>query len=71
MKPWMAVVIVVVVLAAGLWMMAPSDEPAGGSGGTVSTSNEKIAVISKGDRVEIAGHLESGRFTIVEFTADW
>ena len=72
MKPWMAIVIVVATLAVGLWLMAPRGEPArtGGSVGS-SATDEKIATISKGSRVEIPEHLKDGRFTIVEFTADW
>jgi hypothetical protein len=72
MKPWVAVVIVLVVLAGGLALMAPRDEPATPGGPMDSAaSDEKIAVISKGSRVDIPPHLKSGRFTIVEFTADW
>ena len=39
----------------------------GGSSG----SNQKIATISTGERVEIASHLRAGTWTVVEFTADW
>lgn len=73
MKPWMAIVIVVATLGAGLALMAPRhSEPqaTGGAMGSAAT-NDKIAVISTGKRVEIAEHLKDGRFTIVEFTADW
>ena len=76
MKPWMAIVIVVATLAVGLAIMAPrrdasgSDSSKGGSVGSAAT-DEKIAVISSGKKVEIAEHLKEGRFTIVEFTADW
>lgn len=73
MKPWMAIVVVIVALALGLWLMTPDARkaPSGGGATGAESNTEKIATISKGERVEIAQHLRDGRFTIVEFTADW
>lgn len=75
MKPFLAILIVLAVLAAGLWLMAPKDQGAAGAGAKgsagVKPNDDKIATISKGERVEIEQHLVAGRFTVVEFTADW
>jgi hypothetical protein len=32
---------------------------------------ERIDWISNGERVEITDHLEAGKLTVIEFTADW
>lgn len=78
MKPWMGIVIVIAVLVAGMWLMAPGDGPAPAPQGAASpgaagskATDDKIAVISRGSSVDIAEHLKEGRFTVVEFTADW
>lgn len=76
MKPWMGIVIVIAVLVAGMWLMASGEAPApsvptaSGAAGSKAT-DDKIAVISRGASVDIAEHLQDGRFTVVEFSADW
>ena len=78
MKPWMGIVIVVAVLGAGMWLMAPGRTPAPAPQGAATTggigskaTDDKIAVISHGSSVDIGEHLKDGRFTVVEFSADW
>ncbi len=41
------------------------------SSSSASGSNQKIATISTGERVELAPHLRAGTWTVVEFTAEW
>jgi thioredoxin 1 len=75
MKPWMAIVIVLAVLTGGMFLMAPRDaKDSPGAAPAVAGSkatDDKISTISRGERVEIPEHLKDGRFTIVEFGADW
>ena len=76
MKPWMAVLIVIATLVGGIGLLLLADGPgtdarSSSAGGAMTTSNEKIETISHGSRVVIEDHLQAGRFTIVEFTADW
>ena len=33
--------------------------------------DELVATISHGQSIELAGHLPLGKWTVVEFTADW
>ena len=41
------------------------------SSSSASGSNQKIATISTGERVDLAPHLRPGTWTVVEFTAEW
>jgi hypothetical protein len=34
-------------------------------------ASELVAWISEGEEVEIVDHLEAGKLTVIEFTADW
>lgn len=79
MKTFIGIVVVVVTLAAAILWLSPPDAPkpqarSASSGGIVPGSkatDEKIAFISHGEKVYIEEHLKEGRFTVVEFTADW
>ena len=69
----MGVVFIVGVLAAGAYLVAPSRSGAPRQGGAVEEPevSDKMATIARGREVNIEHHLEDGRFTVVEFAADW
>ncbi len=72
MKPWMGVVVVILTLAVGAYLVAPRTDPPTGAGASASPGEApKFATITRGDRVTIEDHLADGRFTVVEFSADW
>ena len=66
-----------VALAAGIWFVAPrSSGPqvvstSAGAASAAAGEDAKIKIISRGEAVEIAQHLRDGRYTVVDFTADW
>lgn len=73
MKLFIGIVAIVATLVLAIWFMSPGDASSGRAPGGASgkVTDDKIAVISKGERVTIEEHLKEGRFTVVEFTADW
>lgn len=59
-----SVFMLVVVLAAGLVFALFLRPPSG-------PAADPSHVISRGEAIDLAAHLEPGNFTVVEFFADW
>ena len=63
------VLIAVALLAGALWIWGRARA---GHGSTVEVEEgERVKVISRGEEVDIASHLDETGLTVVEFTADW
>src|SRR5947208_2130752 len=65
-----------ILLAIGCWFTSSPTTRAEATGANAAevkpaASLEKIAIITKGARVEIAEHLAKGKITVVDFYADW
>jgi thiol-disulfide isomerase/thioredoxin len=63
----------VVVLGAGLAFMISSSQQAGaGQGGSAWESGGDIQLISAaGESVDVTRHLAPGKYTVIDFFADW
>ena len=66
---WLLVIVLLGV--GGLAAVVIRHENDRASRSSSGVSAEKIAVISRGETVDVDAHLRAGRMTVVSFKADW